>query len=57
MNMTPEQIAGMIRALVAGIGGAAVASGAADAAAVESVAGAAAIIGAAGWSVWSKRKR
>lgn len=55
--MTPEQVAGIVRALIAGLGGAAVASGKADPATVETIAGASAMLGAAGWSIWAKRKR
>lgn len=55
--MTPDQIAGIVRALIAGLGGAAVVAGKADPVAVETVAGAASILGAAGWSILAKRKR
>jgi hypothetical protein len=56
MNLTPDQFAGVIRALLAGLGGAAVVAGKADPVAVETVAGAASVLGAAAWSVWSKKR-
>jgi hypothetical protein len=55
-DMQPEEFAGILRALIAGIGGAAVAAGKADPATVETIAGATAVVGAAGWSIWSKRR-
>lgn len=54
--MTGEQIGGIVRALVAAVGGYFVGKGLADAETVAAVAGAAATIAAAVWSVWSKKK-
>jgi hypothetical protein len=54
--MTGEQIAGIVRALVAAVGGYLVGKGLADAETVAAVAGAAATIAAAVWSVLAKRK-
>jgi hypothetical protein len=54
--MSGEQIGGIVRALVAAVGGYLVGKGLADAETVAAVAGAAATIAAAVWSVLSKRK-
>ena len=54
--MRQEEFTGVVRALVAGVGGAAVASGKADPAPVETLAGAIAVVAVAGWSVWAKRR-
>jgi hypothetical protein len=54
--MNAEQIAGIVRAVVAAIGGYLVGKGIADAETIAAVAGAAATIAAAIWSVYSKRK-
>ena len=54
--MTGEQIAGIVRALVAAAGGYLVGKGLTDAETVAAVAGAVATIAAAVWSVLSKRK-
>lgn len=54
--MTNEEVAGVLRALLAGLGGAAVASGKADPMTVETIVGAASVLGAAGWSLWAKRR-
>jgi hypothetical protein len=54
--MTGEQIAGIVRAIVAAVGGYLVGKGLADAETVAAVAGAAATIAAAVWSVLSKKK-
>lgn len=54
--MNADEVAGVVRALLAGLGGAAVASGKADPTTVETVAGAASVLAAAGWSVWAKRR-
>jgi hypothetical protein len=54
--MNGEQIAGIVRALVAAVGGYLVGKGLADAETVAAVAGAAATIAAAVWSVLSKKK-
>ena len=54
--MTGEQIAGLVRAIVAAVGGYLVGKGLADAETVAAVAGAAATIVAAVWSVLSKKK-
>jgi uncharacterized membrane protein len=54
--MSAEQIAGIVRAIVAAVGGYLVGKGLADAETVAAVAGAAATIAAAAWSVLSKKK-
>jgi hypothetical protein len=54
--MNGEQIAGIVRAIVAAVGGYLVGKGLADAETVAAVAGAAATIVAAVWSVLSKKK-
>ena len=54
--MNGEQIAGIVRAIVAEVGGYLVGKGLADAETVAAVAGAAATIAAAVWSVLSKKK-
>lgn len=54
--MNGEQIAGIVRAIVAAVGGYLVGKGLADAETVAAVAGAAATIAAAVWSVLSKKK-
>ena len=54
--MTGEQIAGIVRAIVAAVGGYLVGKGLADAETVAAVAGATATIVAAVWSVLSKKK-
>jgi hypothetical protein len=54
--MNAEQIAGIVRAVVAAIGGYLVGKGIADAETVAAVAGAVATIAAAVWSVLAKRK-
>jgi hypothetical protein len=51
-----EQIAGIVRAIVAALGGYLVGQGIVDAETITAVAGAAATIAAAGWSVWSKNR-
>lgn len=53
--MTGEQIAGVVRALAAAIGGYLIGKGW-DAALVNEIAGAASVLAVAGWSIWSKRK-
>jgi hypothetical protein len=54
--MNGEQIAGIVRAIVAALGGFLVAKGVADAETVAAVAGALATLVAAAWSVLSKKK-
>jgi hypothetical protein len=54
--MNGEQIAGVVRAIVAALGGFLVAKGVADAETVAAVAGAAATLAAAAWSVLAKKK-
>jgi hypothetical protein len=54
--MTGEQIAGIVRALVAAVGGYLVGKGLADAETVAAVAGAAATLVVAVWSFYSKKK-
>jgi GH24 family phage-related lysozyme (muramidase) len=53
--MTSEQIAGIVRAIIAAAGGYFVSRGVADAATITAVAGAAATLAAAVWSVFSKK--
>jgi hypothetical protein len=53
--MTGEQIAGVVRAVVAALGGYFVGKGMVDADTVASVGGALATIATALWSVWSKK--
>jgi len=53
--MTGEQIAGIVRALSAAIGGWLVGRGVVDADTVTAVGGALATIATAVWSVWAKR--
>jgi uncharacterized membrane protein (UPF0136 family) len=54
--MNGEQIAGIVRAVVAAIGGYLVGKGITDAETVAAVAGAAATVAVAVWSVRSKKK-
>ena len=54
--MHGEQIAGIVRAVVAAIGGYLVGKGITDAETVAAVAGAAATVAVAVWSVLSKKK-
>lgn len=54
--MTGEQIAGVVRAVVAALGGYFVGQGVTDAETVATIGGAAATLVAAGWSIWAKRK-
>jgi hypothetical protein len=54
--MTAEQIAGIVRTVVAALGGFLVAKGVADAETVAAVAGALATLAAAAWSWLSKKK-
>ena len=54
--MTAEQVAGIVRAVIAAIGGYLVGKGFADVETIVAVGGAAATIAAAIWSVYSKRK-
>lgn len=54
--MSGEQIAGIVRAVVSGLGGYLVGKGLVDANTVVSVAGAASTLVMAYWSVRSKRK-
>jgi hypothetical protein len=54
--MTAEQFAGLVRAIVAALGGYLVAKGLVDAETVATLAGVAATAGAAIWSFLSKKK-
>lgn len=54
--MSGEQVAGVVRAVVAALGGYLVARGVTDMETVAAVAGAVATLAAAVWSVLSKRK-
>ena len=53
--MTGEQVAGIVRAVIAAVGGYLVGKGLTDAATVTAVAGAAATLAAAVWSVYAKK--
>jgi hypothetical protein len=53
--MVSAQIAGVVRALVAALGGYFVGQGLVDAETVTTIAGAAATLAAAAWSIYSKR--
>lgn len=54
--MTGEQIGGLVRALIAALGGYAIGQGWADAELVATLGGAAATIAAAVWSFMSKKR-
>ena len=54
--MTGEQIAGVVRAIVAAFGGYLVGQGITDAETVATVGGAVATLAAAAWSIWAKHK-
>lgn len=53
--MTSEQIAGVVRAVVAAVGGYFVGKGMIDGETVATIGGAVATIAAAVWSVWAKK--
>lgn len=53
--MSKEQIGGIVRALLAAVGGYFVGQGMLDGATMETIAGAVATLVTAVWSVWSKR--
>lgn len=53
--MNAEQIAGVVRAIIAAAGGYFVGKGMIDGETVATIAGSAATIAAAVWSVWSKK--
>jgi hypothetical protein len=53
--MTGEQIAGVVRAIVAAVGGYFVGQGLVDAETVTTIGGAVATLAAAAWSIYSKR--
>lgn len=55
--MTAEQFAGLVRAIVAALGGYLVAKGLVDAETVATLAGVAATAGAAIWSYLSKKQK
>ncbi|CAB4157964.1 hypothetical protein UFOVP681_61 [uncultured Caudovirales phage] len=54
--MDAAQIAGVVRALVAAVGGYFVGQGMVDAETVTTIGGAVATLAAAAWSIWAKRK-
>lgn len=54
--MNASQVAGIVRALAAALGGYFVGQGFIDADMANQVAGAAAVIASAVWSVWAKRQ-
>lgn len=56
MIMSKEQIAGIVRAIVAALGGYFVGKGMLDGATMETIAGAVATLATAIWSVWSKKE-
>jgi hypothetical protein len=53
--MTGEQIAGVVRAIVAAVGGYFVGRGVVDGETVAAMSGAFATLATAAWSVWSKK--
>jgi hypothetical protein len=53
--LTGEQIAGVIRAIVAAVGGYFVGKGVIDADTVAAIGGGLATVGTAIWSVWAKK--
>jgi hypothetical protein len=54
--MTSDQLAGIVRAVIAALGGYFVGQGVTDAETVATVGGAAATLAAALWSIYAKRK-
>lgn len=54
--MTSDQIAGVVRALVAAVGGYFVGQGVTDAETVATIGGALATLAVAGWSIYAKRQ-
>lgn len=54
--MNSEEVGGVVRAVVAALGGVAVAKGLTDAGTVTAIAGAAATIAVAVWSIVAKRR-
>lgn len=54
--MTSEEIGGIVRAIVAAIGGYFVGTGVVDANTATTIGGAVATIAVAVWSVWQKKK-
>lgn len=54
--MTPDEVGGIVRNLVAAFGGALVLHGYADNATLTAGAGAIGVLASLGWSIWSKRK-
>ena len=54
--MTGEQIAGVIRALVAAVGGYFVGKGLVDADTVAAIGGGLATVATAAWSIWAKKQ-
>ena len=55
IQMKQDQIAGIVRAVVAAVGGYFIGKGMVDAANVEIIAGALATLATAAWSVWAKK--
>jgi len=53
--MTGEQIAGVVRALIAAVGGYFVGQGVVDAETVTTIGGAVATLATAAWSIYAKR--
>jgi hypothetical protein len=54
--MTPAEIGGIVRAILAALGGVVASKGWVDSATLETIIGAATTIIVAVWSVWAKRK-
>ena len=54
--MKPEEIAGIVRALAAALGGYLVGQGLVDSETAMSIGGAITTLAVAAWSIWSKRK-
>ena len=55
-HMNKDQLYGIVRALLAAVGGYLVGQGMLDGATAETIAGAAATLVTAVWSVWAKKK-
>jgi hypothetical protein len=53
--MTPEMIGGVLRAVLAAVGGYFVAQGIGDTSSWDLIGGAVVTIGTAGWSMWAKK--
>ena len=54
--LTAEQVGGIVRAIMAAVGGYAVGQGLTDAETMATIGGAVTTLAAAVWSIWAKRK-